>query len=418
MVLNSSIASCLNDDESIEYMTTHRDEESNIVYLNNAAQARLSKSCEQVGVEAIGRHPWESQHDIADDAQAQVRQLFAQMIQTESSNIAIHPSTAFAVTMAAENIHRLHRAMSQSAKPKNKILVMEDEFNSAVYPWQRVIQRSQGQLEISIVPYPDEAMEDSWTDAILRQLDESVLATCLTPLHWSNGAILDLQRISQRCKEANAYLIVDSTQATGIYPCSIRNIQPDMLCCSVHKWLRGPSGASLVYIDPKLHNTWEPLDQHGRGRASPDGESWDCRQHSMTEDGYPTTFFADARKFDAGGKANPILLPMLAVALNEVATLDIEKAQEQLKMILQPLMEWSALHQYTFAREHCHHLIGLRPRHLTLDQMLDVAATLAQDESIFIAVKCGAFRISPYLDTTTFDILKLIDALIRHGGLP
>jgi selenocysteine lyase/cysteine desulfurase len=420
MVLNDYVASCLRDDKEDEDFqretTATRSQNSQVVYLNNAAQARLSDSVIQAGRDALHRQPWESGGAAAAESQRRVRQLFAKIIEADESNIAIHPSTAFAVTMAAENILREH---SQSTTTrKYKILLLQDEFYSAVYPWQNIVHRSNGQLQLEIVPYPDQdnynTLNDenwTWTDGILKRLEDSILAVCLPPLHWSDGSLIDLQRISVTCKELNVYFIVDSTQATGIYPCSVRELLPDMLCCSVHKWLRGPSGASLVYIDPKLHDSWEPLDQHARGRQVDADE--EAKKNQMQPDGYPAAFLSDARKFDAGGKADPIHLPILAAALEEVATINVTQAQETLATILQPLIDWCATHGYTRPASHANHLVGIRPSHLTIEEMVSVATNLAQEQEIYIAVRCGSFRISPYLDTTAAEIQKLVQALAK-----
>ena len=46
--------------------------------------------------------------------------------------------------------------------------------------------------------------------------------------------------------------------------------------------------------------------------------------------GYSEKFYSDARKFDSGGQANPILIPMLCAAMEEVALIDTQEAQETL----------------------------------------------------------------------------------------
>lgn len=49
----------------------------------------------------MNRPPWEI--NVEDDRK-RIRELFASFIGTDSSNIAITPSTAFAITLAARNI--------------------------------------------------------------------------------------------------------------------------------------------------------------------------------------------------------------------------------------------------------------------------------------------------------------------------
>lgn len=63
--------------------------------------------------------------------------------------------------------------------------------------------------------------------------------------------------------------------------CDVKRFQASMLACSVHKWLRGPPGMSLVYVSPELHDSWLPLDLHGRSRLFPEGMYWEAYRHEV-----------------------------------------------------------------------------------------------------------------------------------------
>lgn len=124
--------------------------------------------------------------------------------------------------------------------------------------------------------------------------------------------------------------------------------------------------------------------------------------------GYSEKFYSDARKFDSGGQANPILIPMLCAAMEEVALIDMQEAQETLRVLLTPLLKWAKVNQFVLPPgPHASHLIGLRPCHRKPEELLEIYAKL-KERGIYIAVRCGLFRISPYLSTTTADISRLI----------
>ena len=222
-----------------------------MIYLNNAGQALLSPEVRAAGVAALEQMPWEPH---GSDDQQPIRECFATLIDAESTDIAIVPSTAFAITMAARNIQRT------CAKPRGKILLLQDQFNSAVYPWQQIVEESNGLIHMEIIPHPAADIEDGWTKAILDRIDQTVIVTCLPPLHWSNGALIDLEMIGRKCREYDVPLIVDATQgknracrlrlllnhlclndlyrtklAVGIIQVSVKKIQPVFLACSVHK---------------------------------------------------------------------------------------------------------------------------------------------------------------------------------------
>lgn len=181
------------------------DNNGGVVFLNNAGQAPLSSAVQLAGLEAMQAAPWQLSSASAD--QQRIRELFASLIDANPSDIAIMPSTAFAITMAARNLQRT------TIKPRKTgtILVLQDQFSSAIYPWQKICDESEGCIELDIVPHPTET---GWTDAILARLNSNVLVACLPPLHWSNGSLIDLERIGVACRDLNIPLVVDATQGT------------------------------------------------------------------------------------------------------------------------------------------------------------------------------------------------------------
>ena len=375
------------------------------VYLNNAAEARLSAATKEVGVACVQQSP--TKHNLP-DANVRVRQLFAQLIGCESKHVSLMPSTAFAITLAASNLAREWRETT------GKILLIQDQYSSAVYPWQDVVAQSEGRLQLLIVEPP--TATTTWTDQVVAALtqNEDVLVACLPPLHWSDGALLDLELIRNTLGDSIP-LIVDATQAVGILPgVNVSRWRPFMLACSSHKWLRSPSGTCAVYVDPCLHGRWSPLDSHSRGRYSATGNAG---QNEIGPDGFDSKFFEDARKFDSGGRPNPVTLPMMAVAMQEVVELDLIQAQLKLKELMEPVVEWAKANDFELTSgPHAYHLVGIRPKDLSVEDMLDVLKKLAE-EDVYIAVRAGAFRVSPYLDTTKEEIDRFLEVLGRVLGM-
>ena len=195
--------------------------------------------------------------------------------------------------------------------------------------------------------------------------------------------------------------------AVGAYPINVKKIQPTMLVCSAHKWLRGPAGTCLSYIAPDVHEQWMPLDSHGRNR---DGGSLESSE-------LPPTYSNDGRKFDSGGKTNPILLPMLKASMEKIVKLHPKTTQQTLKALMEPLLAWIKSEEgskfFTVSPgPRASHLIGLVPvSDKTPAQMIQMAETLRANHGVVLAVRSGRFRISPYFGNTTEDIESLIDGL-------
>lgn len=217
--------------------------------------------------------------------------------------------------------------------------------------------------------------------------------------------------------EHNVTLIVDATQAVGIMPLDVSSIRPTVVAASVHKWLRGPIGmCSLVYVSPDVHDLWEPLDEHGRSRIV---NIENADQNEMGPNRYSEKFVRDARKFDSGGKPNPIMLPMLRAGLSIATKVNLYNVQDELEELCRPILDWANKNGFSYPPGHrAHHLIGIRPatKVLSPKEMIQICEKLAKHDGVFIAVRCGAFRISPYVDTKPRDIQNLLTCLDRHIG--
>ena len=206
-------SSCAN---SFQTMGTNQSvpiEEKEVAYFNHAAQAPLTARVKQAGIDAIQKSPWEAYPSLENDQK--VRELYAAIIGAEdASHIALMPSTAFAITLAAHNV------LKDVQGKTGRILLLMDEMNSAVYPWQELCTKSDGRIRLEIVPYPEKTENEDgcWTKSIIDCLtrdgdgNSPVLAACLPPLHWSDGSLIDLEAVSLECSKRNIPLIVDATQ--------------------------------------------------------------------------------------------------------------------------------------------------------------------------------------------------------------
>ncbi|KAL3907641.1 MAG: hypothetical protein SGARI_003441 [Bacillariaceae sp.] len=125
----------------------------------------------------------------------------------------------------------------------------------------------------------------------------------------------------------------------------------------------------------------------------------------------------DARKFDSGGRDNPILLPMLKASMESVVKMNPKSTQQTLKSLMEPLLAWVKSEDgsklYTVGPgPRASHIIGLVPAvNKTPAQMVQMAETLRANHGIVVAVRSGRFRIAPYLDNTLEDVQSLIDGL-------
>lgn len=268
-----------------EGVSTQFSVDEGIVYFNSAGCSVLPKSVEEIGISSLQKKskPW---NGMGSDGDAEeIRRLFSSLINSpDPNNIAICPSTAFAMSMAAKNIVQMGVLHAGTC-----VLLLEKEMASGVYPWQEACKETSATLRVvedpliipssggALVGAPEEVA--SWADQVIEQIDEDVSVIVLPAVHWCDGSLIDLQKIAEYLEriplEHRPFLVIDGTQSIGALPFDVQKIKPTFVCCSVHKWLNCPYGMSLVYVDPSMHSVWEPLDHHERAREGAHEPAWD-----------------------------------------------------------------------------------------------------------------------------------------------
>ncbi|CAE7230640.1 ycbU, partial [Symbiodinium microadriaticum] len=425
-----------------------------VVYLNCASRSPLLRSVEKLGHEAVSvkNQPWL----IADSASAQVRALFAQLVRASPDNIALAPSTSYAISQAAHNIARSGRISAGDV-----ILVLQNQMSSNVYAWQRLCRESGARLVA--IPEPQEETEEEPVERRPKRqrTDASMSAMTLSPwdealetairLHaqrsriavvavphflWTDGSgPINLHRLRSVLDEVawgrRTVLVVDATQSLGVVPIQTESWGIDWLACSVHKWLFGPYGLSLVYVSPEWSQdaATEPIVQDEHNRLGADGDV--CLPFDLERPGYSEDFQEGARKFDAGGRVNPILIPMVAGALKQVLEWHPDRIGATLAPLTAQCAEGAASLGFQVPSFHAPHFIGVGPsaedierellrgegeatsrnRSQAAERWADAAAAYLKRHSIHVSSRAGVLRVSPHLYNTSSDVQAFLDKL-------
>ncbi len=358
-----------------------------ISYFNGAYMAPLLKCARRAGQDGVTRKsaPWCVQSsDFFEDSEI-VRSLFAQIIAAKPDDVAIIPSVSYGMELAASNLR---------VKPGQRILVLAGQFPSNVYPWQRKAKESQARLDTI-----NRKDGESWTDAIVRALDAQVAIVAISEVHEIDGSLVDLARVSLACKAVKAALVLDLTHSVGVRSVDLRSIDADAVVVSGYTWLLGPHGQAYVVV-PERHHTWRPIECH-----------WMARQGS--EDfvrlaTYSDVYRVGARRFDYGGLANFILMPMAREALSQILAWGperIERAIAPRGHMVRTILADAGLRVESSATS-ASHLIGARGA----GDASSLCEHLASKQ-IFTSVIGDVLRVSVYLNNDNEDISRLGQAL-------
>ena len=363
---------------------------ADIAYFNTANLAPQLHAVRIAGEAALERRgrPWTiSAADWFVDVE-RLRSLFGELVGTRGEGVAIVPATSYGFAVAA-------RSLSLSAG--QRVLVLDEEYPSGVYTWRAAAQRSGAEI-CTVAREPGQ----TWTDAVLAALDESVAIVSVPNVHWTDGALVDLAPIAARSRALGARLVIDGSQSVGAMPIDVEALRPDFLVTVGYKWLLGPFSVGYLYVAEE-HRKGEPLE-----------ENWILREGSedfarLVE--YRDEYQPGARRFDVGQRTKFELLPMAIAALEQIVDWHVprvaatlaERTSDIARRVagigLEPMPD----------EQRGPHMLGVR----LPDRALAKLISALTEVNCFAAVRGASLRISPHLHTTDEDVQRLLDGLTR-----
>lgn len=359
-----------------------------ICYLNTAYMGPRLKAVDEAARRGVDKSnaPWTiTSQDFFTDVE-KARTLFAQMIGSPERNIALVPSASYGIETAARNLN---------ISAGEAILTLEGQFPSNIYPWQRLANANGA--EVRHVKEPEDG---DWTQAVLEQMNDNIAIAALPHCHWTNGATLDLPAISGACAAHGTALVLDVTQSLGAMPFSLKGVHPDFLVCASYKWMLGPYSLGFLYVSDD-HLDGNPLEENWVNRKGSEDFSQLVNYQDAYQDG--------ARRFDFGERSNPILLPMVIAAMEQLLSWKVETIAAHLKTINCQIAERAAQYGFQPTAEAiaAPHMIGLRHEKGLSPNLAD----RLKAHNVHVSVRGQSIRVSPHLHIDEQDINMFISAL-------
>ena len=366
---------------------------NDVAYFNCAYTSPLLIQAEAMGKKAVAQKaaPWELSTDFFFSYLNENRALFATLVGAAPDHVAIIPSVSYGIAMAAHNL-----AVEQG----QTIVVLQDQFPSNIYSWQR-LARDRG---ASIVTVPRPA-DGNWTPAVLDAITPKTAIAALPNCHWTDGTLIDLKSAGEKCRACDAALVVDGAQSLGAMPFSVSEIQPDFLITTAHKWLLGPYNYGFCYVSDKWHQG-HPLEENWLNREGSEDFSRLVQYRDRYQDG--------AKRFDAGEASNFILSPIAGEALKQILSWGVSEIAATLRAKTDTIAaRATAMGLQVAAGEYrAPHMLGLRHPAGFPD---DLPAKLAQAR-IYASARGDSIRISPHVYNRDEDVDRLFNVLQDHVG--
>lgn len=279
-----------------------------ICYLNTAYLSPNLKNVADAGVSAIHKKnlPYTLNPDDFFSGGEIIKNQFSRLIDSPyPERMAIIPSVSYGLANAANNIPH---------KDQGEILLLDEEFPSNVYVWQRLAKKKSYKIRF----IQCSTNNGSWTENILKAIHEKTLVVSMSTVHWTNGYAFDLPSIRKKTSELGIPFILDGTQSIGALPFSLKECPVDALICAGYKWLFGPYGLGLAYYGP-LFDQGVPIEENWINRMRSEDFS------HLTD--YSAEYRPGAFRYNVGESAQFFQMPMLSAALDQILKWSPESIQ-------------------------------------------------------------------------------------------
>ena len=358
-----------------------------VAYLNCAYMAPLMHAVVEAGRRGVGRkaRPWELTAPDFFSGPDHARDLFARIVNARAEDIAIIPSASYGMAIAARNL---------PLAAGRTIVLLADQFPSNLYPWRAAAARSGA--EIVTVDAPDGDL----TAAVLAAIDERTAIAALPHCRWTDGALLDLERIGDAVRAAGGALALDLTQSAGALPIDIAKVKPAFAASACYKWLMGPYSLGFLYVHPDYQDG-EPIEYGWSPRAG-------SEDFARLVD-YRDEYAPGARRYDMGEMSNFHLMPMAIAAMEQVLAWGVENIAGTLSARTAAIAERARAIGLGSqpAERRAGHFLGLRFAGGIPPGLLDTLAC----EKVHVSVRGRSVRVTPHLYNTDADVDRLFAAL-------
>jgi selenocysteine lyase/cysteine desulfurase len=173
-----------------------------------------------------------------------VRRQAAALLGATAEEMAFVPNTSTGLATVAEGL---------DWRPGEAVLVAVPDFPANVYPWQHLERR--GVVVRCVERRPDGRFGPV---EVAKALVPGSRLLAISSVDYVTGFAADLPALGEFCREQGLLFCVDAIQSLGVLPLDVKACGIHLLAAGGHKWLLGPMGSGLLYVDRRVADRFEP----------------------------------------------------------------------------------------------------------------------------------------------------------------
>lgn len=178
-----------------------------------------------------------------------LRSHFAEIINADTSEIALIPNTSTGIGQVAEGWRW---------QAGDSIVVPANEFPSNLAPWRHLARRG---VEVREVPVPtnSEGIAELALAPLLDAVDSTTRIVAVSWVGFLSGWRIDAAEFCEAIHQRGALMFLDAIQGVGAFPLDVAASGIDFCAADGHKWMLGPEGAGMLYVRSEHLERLDPL---------------------------------------------------------------------------------------------------------------------------------------------------------------
>lgn len=354
----------------------------NLIYLNHAAVSPVSKRCaDAMRWLATDAELYGSLHyDQWMAAYEAIRAVTARLIGAHRDEIAVVKNTSEGIATIAMGI---------DWGPGDRVVAFHEEFPANLYPWKK-LEAKGVRVEWLSVADPLDRIDEACRGARLL---------ALSFVQYLSGYRADLTAMGEICKRHGTFFFVDAIQGLGAFPLDVRQSNIHALAADGHKWLTGPEGCGVLYVQKDVQDQVEPVEF-----------GWTNVARYADYSSRDMTLRADAGRYEPG-TLNTIGIYGLRAAIELLLDVGVERIASAVQGIADQLAEGARAKGYEVMG---HRTAATGSGIVTIRKAgadSRIVVKHLRDNRIIAAPRQGWVRLSPHFYISPDDIDRVVDLL-------
>lgn len=223
-----------------------------VAYLNTGSLGSIPKSVLKSMEEVDSRlesNPVEQGFGpVLAEAEA-VRPKIAELFGCKTDEVTVTRNTTDGMNQIAEGLNM---------QPGQRVLTSNHEHGGGLGAWKYLVKRRGVFLDVADLGAPP-ASEDEVVEKFKAAIRPETKVIMCSHVTFSSGVMTPIAKLSELAHQHGCLMIVDGAQAPGGVQVDVKALGCDAYMSSGHKWLLGPKGTGLLYINEKVKDQITPF---------------------------------------------------------------------------------------------------------------------------------------------------------------